>query len=103
MDDGDRRKRKITEEDSDEEKMERFFALVKSTRELRERMNFGIKEKASENKPPAAAVWNPTFKPEDFADPPEKTVEKPAAAEGGKRGSDGEKGGDEELDLNLSL
>ncbi|KAL7119909.1 hypothetical protein ACP275_02G090500 [Erythranthe tilingii] len=88
--------------------MEKFFALIKSTRELRERMVAG-KEKAAGYKPqPAAEPWNPTFRLEDFVDvPPPPPME--IAAETGpsttvreKQESD-EGNGNNGLDLNLSL
>lgn len=68
------KKRKICNEELDEEKqkeeeekIETFFALVRSMRETRERwknkMSENIKE---ENK--VVGVWKPTFKLEDFAE-----------------------------------
>ncbi|KAL2254208.1 UNVERIFIED_CONTAM: hypothetical protein Sindi_0215500 [Sesamum indicum] len=103
------------EEENEEEQIEKFFALIKSTREVRERMATAgeTKEKAAADRPQpaggAAAVWNPTFRLEDFmeaAPPPSPPMEKAAEAgpstDGGKQESD-EKSGDKGLDLNLSL
>ncbi|KAL2491182.1 NPR1/NH1-interacting protein [Abeliophyllum distichum] len=57
------------EENDEEKKMELFFALIKSTRQVHEKLmkrdQKGI-EKPNEYKPPVAAVWNPCFRPEDF-------------------------------------
>ncbi|OIV91082.1 hypothetical protein TanjilG_17042 [Lupinus angustifolius] len=58
-----RRKRKIeNEEESEEKQMEMFFALVKSTKDVRDRLS---KRKEEEK---AKGVWNPTFIAEDFID-----------------------------------
>ncbi|KAJ0052185.1 hypothetical protein Pint_00807 [Pistacia integerrima] len=67
------------EEDNDEEKMEKFFALVKSIREARDRLKATtscptkelenkrmLKRKPEEKKP--VEVWKPTFQREDFLD-----------------------------------
>ncbi|XP_027367550.1 protein NIM1-INTERACTING 3 [Abrus precatorius] len=60
---GERRKRKIEkEEESEEVQMEKFFALIKSTKDVRDRL---CKEKEEEK---AKGVWKPTFQPEDFID-----------------------------------
>lgn len=50
------------EEESEEEQMEKFFALIKSTKDARDRLS---KEKEEEK---AKGVWKPTFEPEDFMD-----------------------------------
>ncbi|TKY52337.1 NIM1-INTERACTING 3 [Spatholobus suberectus] len=57
-----RRKRKMEKEESEEEQMEKFFALIKSTKDARDRFS---KEKEEEK---AKGVWKPTFQPEDFMD-----------------------------------
>ncbi|KAK4427575.1 hypothetical protein Salat_1526400 [Sesamum alatum] len=101
------------EEEIEEEQIEKFFALIKSTREVRERMATAgeTREKAAADRPQppggaAAAVWNPTFRLEDFMEAPPPTTVKAAEAgpstDGGKQESD-EKSGDKGLDLNLSL
>ncbi|KAI3445456.1 hypothetical protein Pfo_002121, partial [Paulownia fortunei] len=119
--DGEKKKRKMVDadqEENEEEKMEKFFALIKSTREVRERMVTAgeNKEKVGGDKPQAAATaamamgaWNPTFRLEDFMEAPppvpppatEKAAEAGPSTEGEKQESD-EKS-EKELDLNLSL
>ncbi|KAL2325617.1 hypothetical protein Fmac_024675 [Flemingia macrophylla] len=60
---GEGRKRKMEkEEESEEEQMEKFFALIKSTKNARDRLS---KEKEGEK---AKGVWKPTFEAEDFMD-----------------------------------
>lgn len=86
--DGDRKKRKIDaepagggEEESEEQKMEKFFALIRSTREVHDHLRGGgplfseeseksreDRRKAEEDRPgPRESAWNPTFQPEDFS------------------------------------
>lgn len=81
MDDGESKRRKIGSEEGgrdggggdgadEEEKMERFFTLIQSTkdilqsvaRETRERARPGEGERTRK-----VEVWTPTFRPEDFA------------------------------------
>jgi len=50
------------EEESEEEQMEKFFALIKSTKDARLRL---FKEKEEEK---AKGVWKPSFEAEDFMD-----------------------------------
>ncbi|XP_047155115.1 protein NIM1-INTERACTING 3 [Vigna umbellata] len=50
------------EEESEEEQMEKFFALIKSTKEARDQLS---KQKEEEK---AKGVWKPSFEPEDFMD-----------------------------------
>ncbi|KAK7392109.1 hypothetical protein VNO78_20536 [Psophocarpus tetragonolobus] len=60
---GERRKRKMErEEESEEQQMEKYLALIKSTKDVRDRLS---KEKEEEK---AKGVWKPTFQPEDFMD-----------------------------------
>lgn len=77
---GERRKRKkekieIVEDEEEEEKMNKFYALIRSTRELREHLITTTSAVAGEQiqnpiAPAATArVWNPAFQPEDFVDP----------------------------------
>ncbi|XP_057792241.1 protein NEGATIVE REGULATOR OF RESISTANCE-like [Salvia miltiorrhiza] len=110
--DGEKKKRKMDEsgahDEAEEEKMEKFFALIKSTREVRERL-----VGAPENRERAAAdkrqppPWNPTFVLEDFVETPSAPAPAPevekegTSAEGEKPEKSDEKGFD--LDLNLSL
>ncbi|XP_057439064.1 uncharacterized protein LOC130730931 [Lotus japonicus] len=57
---GERRKRKLeAEEENEEQKMEKFFALIKSTKEAHDLLS-------SKEKTKAKCIWNPTFQPEDF-------------------------------------
>ncbi|XP_061366300.1 uncharacterized protein LOC133309530 [Gastrolobium bilobum] len=57
---GERRKRKLeNEEENEEQKMEKFLALIKSTKDVRDLLSKEKKEKG---------IWNPTFQPEDFID-----------------------------------
>lgn len=62
---GEKRKRKLENEDqeSEEQQMEKFFALIKSTKDVRDRLSKG----KNEEKAPKG-VWNPTFQPGDFVD-----------------------------------
>ncbi|KAL7157602.1 hypothetical protein ABFS83_02G088000 [Erythranthe nasuta] len=106
--DGDKKKRKREDDDdeeNEEDKMEKFFALIKSTRELRERIVAG-KEKTTGDKPqPAAEPWNPTFRLEDFVDvpPPQIAAETGPSTTVRKKQESDEGNGNKELDLNLSL
>ncbi|OIV95314.1 hypothetical protein TanjilG_07470 [Lupinus angustifolius] len=70
--DGEKRKRKIeNEEENDEDKkMEKFFALVKSTKDVLDLLS---KEKIMDKKvendyEKAKGTWIPKFQPEDFID-----------------------------------
>lgn len=62
---GDRRKRKLEEEEeeeNEEQKMEKFFALIRSTKDLlsKEKTDNKVDEKKEKG------IWNPTFQLEDF-------------------------------------
>ncbi|XP_073311868.1 uncharacterized protein [Primulina huaijiensis] len=123
MDQRDKKKRKMEEninlisdadEEENEEEMEKFFALLKSSRELKERLairNSQSHSKKSDNEKAAAAAasaWNPAFLFEDFAPSPPTPQAGNESAEAQKAGpssktKDEDKNGDEELDLNLSL
>lgn len=115
-----RRKRKI-EEENEEAKIEEFFALIRSTREIRDRLrrnsNQDNKKKTSDhnyhNKAINGSVWNPTFRIEDFLEDHKTT---PVVIRIGQEGPSNQKEGKEEgiyhkeqdkgdngLDLNLSL
>ncbi|XVF05912.1 hypothetical protein REPUB_Repub06bG0002600 [Reevesia pubescens] len=110
--------------EEEEEKVEKFFALIRSTREMRDRLRNvpnGSKEeelekkKLQEEKSVAAAVWNPTFQPEDFMEEDSKSkINHPLvvndAGPSSKREQEqeqeketNEEGEDTGLDLNLSL
>ncbi|GAV73379.1 hypothetical protein CFOL_v3_16865, partial [Cephalotus follicularis] len=66
------KKRKMGHEEEEEEAMEKFFALIRSTREVRERLLQGSKElkgemnKKVEEEKLQVATWYPSFQPEDF-------------------------------------
>ncbi|KAK7344296.1 hypothetical protein VNO77_13739 [Canavalia gladiata] len=109
---GERRKRKIEkEEESEEQQMEKFFALIKSTKDVRDRLS---KEKEEEK---AKSVWKPMFQPEDFIDDEElvriNVLHPPAAGPSGKDTVEKEsaeaaqngnkKKARDDLDLTLSL
>ncbi|GMJ11156.1 hypothetical protein HRI_004784800 [Hibiscus trionum] len=135
MEESGRRKRKMgneeekdDEDDDEEKKVEKFFALIRSTREVRDRLrNVAVpngskeeeyrKKKEEEEKAAAADCggrWNPTFQPEDFmensvsgsknhlalndAGPSSEIKHGPE-----KEGKDGGGEGGGGLDLNLSL
>ncbi|KAK7278042.1 hypothetical protein RJT34_23064 [Clitoria ternatea] len=112
---GDRRKRKMEEEEENEERqMEKFFALVNSTKDVRDRLS---KEKEEEK---LKGVWKPTFQPEDFINdqdlalprihvlnPPSgndaaANKESPAGTAHHENETK-KKGNDDDLDLTLSL
>lgn len=61
---GERRKRKLEdeEEENEEQKMEKFFALIRSTKDLlsKEKTDNKVEEKKEKG------IWNPTFQLEDF-------------------------------------
>ncbi|CAI9101345.1 OLC1v1038646C1 [Oldenlandia corymbosa var. corymbosa] len=106
MDSGERKKRKKDgdaesaaatafegeEEENEDEKMEKFFALIRSTRDVKERLsnmaaarpttatgNHNVDRSKGKPPPPPVAVWYPTFQPEDFMEdrpePPDHLVE----------------------------
>ncbi|AES82384.1 putative NPR1/NH1-interacting protein [Medicago truncatula] len=60
---GENRKRKMLEdeEENDDEKMEKFFALIKSTRDILSKTDKKVGEEKKEK-----CIWNPTFQLEDF-------------------------------------
>ncbi|EXB52987.1 hypothetical protein L484_018871 [Morus notabilis] len=67
----------------EEENMEEFFALIRSTREVRDRLrSCGFKDQKKEEKinkdvdivAKEIGAWNPTFRPEDFLDDHEKKI-----------------------------
>ncbi|KAJ7973235.1 protein NIM1-INTERACTING 1-like [Quillaja saponaria] len=108
-----RKKRKLeNDKEDEEEKMEEFFSLIRSTKDRLRIGSNGSKEKDKK----AAGIWNPRFKPEDFmedheklcksddgstqAEPSNKEVKEMATAEAKKE--DEEKEGND-LDLKLSL
>ncbi|KAL4342500.1 hypothetical protein GQ457_08G004760 [Hibiscus cannabinus] len=129
MEESGTRKRKMgneeerDDEEDEEEKVEKFFALIRSTREVRDRLrNVGVPNVSKEEEKVSAAAgaggrWNPTFRPEDFvedsasgsknplvlndAGPSSKTKLGPEKES--KDGGGGGGGGGGGLDLNLSL
>ncbi|GFY94619.1 hypothetical protein Acr_10g0000040 [Actinidia rufa] len=108
---GESRKRKMENEEDEEEEMEKFFALVRSTKDVRERLNKsqeGEKKKGEEEKP--VRVWNPSFQPEDFMKGCDTSKGPQASLAGLSKREDETKeeyskggGGGDRLDLNLSL
>lgn len=121
---GERKKRKMAiedykEEEDEEKKIEKFFALIRSTREVRDRLRRGLnEEKEKEEKKvqkKATAIWYPTFQPEDFMEDSKSrslgaTPAGPSKSEGKgkeekvKEPEEADEGGkDLDLDLNLSL
>ncbi|CAK9185974.1 unnamed protein product [Ilex paraguariensis] len=105
---GERRKRKMDSEvENEEEKTEKFFALIRSTRELRELMTGRVDQtkeadkKATEEK--AVEVWTPSFRPEDFMEEaPSKSPQIDIASASETQDKTKEDGGDG-LDLKLAL
>ncbi|KAF5454217.1 hypothetical protein F2P56_023899 [Juglans regia] len=107
------------EEEDEEKKMEKFFALIRSTRDVRDRLRTGVNEsKDKEEKRPVekeiktTAVWNPKFQPEDFpgeykpksSTPGASTPPGPSKREEKEEEEEEEDRGDDKgLDLNLSL
>ncbi|WVY96220.1 hypothetical protein V8G54_028371 [Vigna mungo] len=58
---GGRKKRKMAwEEESEEEQMEKFFALIKSTKDALDQLSKQKKEEKAND------VWKPSFEAEDF-------------------------------------
>ncbi|XP_010907503.1 protein NIM1-INTERACTING 3 [Elaeis guineensis] len=96
----------LTEAD-EEEKIEKFYALIGNIRAMRDLWRTSPTNKRQRKEEP---LWRPTFAPEDFIDPDE-TAGRPegglVACKEGKRRKGGEKearGGEESsLDLNLAL
>ncbi|XVF41727.1 hypothetical protein PTKIN_Ptkin01aG0303100 [Pterospermum kingtungense] len=122
-----RKKRKMgdkNDDDEEEKEVEKFFALLRSTREMRDRLrkvpNIGSKEeedKKKQEEKSVSAIWNPTFQLEDFmdgsnsksknplvvndAEGPSSKIEKEKEKEKEKEAKEG--GEDSGLDLKLSL
>ncbi|XVE89519.1 hypothetical protein DITRI_Ditri20bG0003100 [Diplodiscus trichospermus] len=106
------------EKEEEQEKIEKFFALIRSTKEMRDHLRNrpnGSKEEeeGEEKKKQVAAAWNPTFQPEDFIEDskfkkPSVANDAPAAGPSSKTQHEQEKEakeGEEDcsLDLKLSL
>lgn len=131
---GERKKRKIEnekeeDEDDDERKMEMFFALIRSTRDVRDRLKGGVGvnesrvEKGEDHdekkmmmmrvEKDQKAIWNPTFRPEDFVQDLDKSqLAGPSEREREREKEEEEdehkeemitKEDDKGIDLNLSL
>ncbi|KAM4118844.1 hypothetical protein ACJW30_03G013600 [Castanea mollissima] len=108
-------------EENEEEKMEKFFALIRSTREVRDLLmrtgaNSTEKEEKKVEKDKEVMVWNPMFQPEDFIEedededndkpkntPGAKSLADPSNKEEKDEEEDKEGRGGDGLDLNLSL
>ncbi|KAK8515324.1 hypothetical protein V6N13_139701 [Hibiscus sabdariffa] len=107
------------DEDDEEEKVEKFFALIRSTREVRDRLrNVGVPNFSKEEEKVSAGGgggrWNPTFRPEDFVEDSASGSKNPLVLNDAvpssktklgpeKESKDGGGGGGGGLDLNLSL
>ncbi|CAL5341049.1 unnamed protein product [Camellia sinensis] len=103
---GESRQRKVGKDEDEEEKMEKFFALIRSTRDVRKRMVITDieeekkkKKKGEEEKLPVG-VWNPSFQPEDFM---EGGGGSQASLAGPSKRQDETLEEDKGLDLKLSL
>lgn len=97
----------MDEDENEEEKIEKFFALIKSTREVQERL-VEARETPAAGKPQssAPAPWNPTFVLEDFVEapsPPPPEAEKASTSTEGEKQESGEGSGNKGLDLDLNL
>lgn len=108
-----------SEEESEDDKMEKFFALIRSTREVRELITGSLvrpKEeggkKPKEEKSMVPSGWNPSFQPEDFTvDTRLKTIHRGSLPGPSKKREDDNKEEEEKakekagdgIDLNLSL
>ncbi|KAK9265690.1 hypothetical protein L1049_012579 [Liquidambar formosana] len=123
MEVGTSKKRKLChdneKDEDDEEKMEKFFALIKRIREAREQLtkcseefqakvNSANKQKVAAEKPNSIAVWNPSFQREDFMEEGQSRNISPAAVTlvGTSQRKDASGKDDlikESLDLKLSL
>ncbi|CAJ1870124.1 unnamed protein product [Sphenostylis stenocarpa] len=65
---GERRKRKIeNEEENEEQKIEKFFALIKRTKDVRDRLYKNTDNKKIDGER-ENSIWNPKFQAEDFID-----------------------------------
>ena len=122
--DGERKKRKLDVgrarqeegEKGEEAKMEKFYELIRSSKEITARLNMINGERVKEEEKKKEA-WNPTFQPEDFMEDglnkilcPSTTNNRAGPSDSKKREDDREreegddKGlGDDGLDLKLSL
>ncbi|KAG5525500.1 hypothetical protein RHGRI_031972 [Rhododendron griersonianum] len=102
------------EEEDEEEKMEKFFALLRDTREMRDRMMGGV-NKSHEGKGKRGEGEKPSFQPEDFMeganhDRQSKGTTLPNLLPGSSKGEDEAKqedkregSGSDGLNLKLSL
>ncbi|KDP23354.1 hypothetical protein JCGZ_23187 [Jatropha curcas] len=93
--------------EDDEEKMEKFFALIRSSKEIADQMrrgSNGSREKEDKKAEPAAPAWHPSFQPEDFIKDFKDNKAGPSKVEEGEKGHQKKEVEEEEkLDLNLSL
>ncbi|CAK7340468.1 unnamed protein product [Dovyalis caffra] len=102
---------KRQKEDEEEEKMQKFFALLRSTKEMHDRMRRNpngifkereeIKKVEEGNK--VSVAWKPSFQPEDFLEygKDSSLVAGPSKSKDEEKKDEGEEGTD--LDLKLSL
>lgn len=119
--DEDGKKRKAAPEDNrqqeeEEAKMEEFFALIRSTRDIQERLtrSRSVLQESSNPNQREPTVWTPRFEPEDFAGgggPSGSSPHPPPVSEGGGGHSKEDAGGEREegmqqedtTELNLKL
>ena len=110
---GEKKGKEDDDEEEEEEKMEKFFALLRSTKQMHDQIRrnsniriFKEKEEIREvgEEKVSTVAWNPSFLPEDFL---EDSKDSQAAAGPSKRKEEAEKKDDGEegtdLDLKLSL
>ncbi|KAG8477588.1 hypothetical protein CXB51_030348 [Gossypium anomalum] len=120
------KKRKISGDDDEEEEenMEKFYSLIKSIREARDRLiinnpssaenvnKSGAADDQRETKKRKLLAWNPSFQREDFMEEADKLKKLPPNPTSIGSTSQSKQGGDDndqkeevkdELDLNLSL
>ncbi|KAK8269304.1 hypothetical protein V6Z11_D11G119300 [Gossypium hirsutum] len=115
------KKRKISRDDDEEEEenMEKFYALIKSIREARDRLIINNPSSAENTKKrklleeeKQVVAWNPSFQREDFMEEADKLKKLPPNPTSIGSTSQSKQGGDDndqkeevkdELDLNLSL
>ncbi|PKI76092.1 hypothetical protein CRG98_003453 [Punica granatum] len=114
---GDKKKRKAMEYDQQEAdedgKMEEFFALIRSTRDIRDHLirSEAAPQEASKMNKREPNVWTPKFEPKDFAEgsrscpaPPSETEEAGPSKEDDREDKEqGMRKDSSGLDLKLSL
>ncbi|GLU16700.1 hypothetical protein SLE2022_331180 [Rubroshorea leprosula] len=107
------KKRKISQvdqvdDDNEEEKIQKFFALIKSLREAREQLmncgaDAGKKELVDNKRMKSTKLEEPSFRSEDFIGVAPVKESAPAGLVGSSQRSEKEEKAKEVLDLSLSL